>query len=88
MKMNKLAAGALALALGLGAVAPAVASEAKSGTDLVSEEYNEQLALVNKFYAERKEAKNEVEAAKTRIAAAEKALKAAEEAYKLSLIHI
>ena len=82
MKMNKLAAGALALALGLGAVAPAVAEEGKTGTDFVSEFYNEKLAEVNKFYAKKKEATAAVEAAKARIAAAEKAVKAAEEAYK------
>ena len=47
MKMNKLAAGALALALGLGAVAPAVAAE-HSGAELVLEKYKEELKEVNK----------------------------------------
>ena len=82
MKMNKLAAGALALALGLGAVAPAVAAEAKSGTQLTAEAYNEQLAEANKFYQLRKQAMADVEAAKARIKAAEAALKAAEKAYE------
>ena len=36
MKMNKLAAGALALALGLGAVAPAVAAETKANNSVTS----------------------------------------------------
>ena len=82
MKMNKLAAGALALALGLGAVAPSLAVEAKSGTELTAEAYNEQLAEANKFYLKRKEAMEAVDAAKARIKAAEAAVKAAEKAYK------
>ena len=82
MKMNKLAAGALALALGFGAVAPSLAVEAKSGTQLTAEAYNEQLAEANKFYLKRKEAMEAVEAAKARIKAAEAAVKAAEKAYK------
>ena len=75
MKLNKLAAGALALALGLGAVAPAVADTAKSGTQLVGEEYNEQLSLVNKFYAQRNEVRKEIEVAKARIETAKKSCK-------------
>ena len=81
MKMNKLAAGALALALGLGAVAPAVAAEAKTGTQLLEEDYNEALALANKMYLKKKEATAAVEAAKARIKAAEAAVKAAKKAY-------
>ncbi|WP_311487189.1 hypothetical protein [uncultured Anaerococcus sp.] len=81
MKMNKLAAGALALALGLGAVAPAVAAEPKTGTNLVAEDYNEALALANKMYLKKKEATAAVEAAKARIKAAEAAVKAAKKAY-------
>ena len=82
MKMNKLAAGALALALGLGAVAPSLAVEAKSGTELTAEAYNEQLAKANKFYLKRKEAAEAVKAAKARVKAAEKAVEVAEKAYK------
>ena len=82
MKMNKLAAGALALALGLGAVAPAVAAEPKTGTELVAEDYNEALALANKFYFKKKEAAKAVEVAKARVEAAKKAVEVAEKAYK------
>ena len=54
MKMNKLAAGALALALGLGAVAPAVASETKwsykepyKSAEIFAIEHKDQLARAN-----------------------------------------
>ena len=52
MKMNKLAAGALALALGLGAVAPAVAAETKSnftGAELALERYEREVKRVNEL---------------------------------------
>ena len=50
MKMNKMAAGALALALGLGAVAPAVAAEKSySGAQLVLEQYEKELKEVNEM---------------------------------------
>lgn len=82
MKLNKLAAGALALALGLGAVAPAVADTAKSGTQLIAEDYNEKLADANKFYQLRNEARAASKAAEARYEAAKAAAKKAEEAYK------
>src|SRR5574344_1216432 len=74
MKMNKLAAGALALALSLGAVAPAVASEEglkPTGAQHFLTDYNAELKNVNKLYADYLEAKDEVLKAK------EAALKAA-----------
>lgn len=80
MKMNKLAAGALALALGLGAVAPAVAAE--TGTSLVQFEYNEQLAEAQKFFTKREEARKTVKAAEARYEAAKKAEAAAAKKYK------
>ena len=79
MKMNKLAAGALALALGLGAVAPAVASE--NGTRLIEAEYNEQLARAQKFFDLRKDARKKLEVAEARYDAAKKAQKAAKDKY-------
>ena len=82
MKMNKLAAGALALALGLGAVAPAVAAENGTGTNIVEHEYNEQLIKVQKYFEERNEARKVVEAAKARYEAAKKAAEDAEKKYK------
>ena len=50
MKMNKLAAGALALALGLGAVAPAVAAEGRTGRSFIELSYNEKINEVQKLY--------------------------------------
>lgn len=85
MKMNKLAAGALALALGLGAVAPAVAAETKdySGAELFMEKYEAQLKEANKLrrvYLEKEAAlelakKNEADA-KATVEALEKKLEA------------
>lgn len=80
MKMNKLAAGALALALGLGAVAPAVAAE--HGTKLVEVNYNEKLAEAQKYFAQREDARKKLAAAKERYEAAKKAEKAAAKKYK------
>lgn len=80
MKMNKLAAGALALALGLGAVAPAVASE--HGTKLVEVNYNERLAEAQKYFAQREDARKKSSAAKERYEAAKKAQEKAEKKYK------
>lgn len=82
MKMNKLAAGALALALGLGAVAPAVAAEGKTGTGLVEFEYNEKLAESQKYFDLRNEARKTTKLAKERYEAAKKAEAAAEKKYK------
>lgn len=82
MKMNKLAAGALALALGLGAVAPSLAAQNGTGTNIVEHEYNERLVLAQKYFEERNEARKVVEAAKARYEAAKKAEEAAEKKYK------
>ena len=82
MKMNKLAAGALARALGLGAVAPAVAAEGKTGTGLVEFEYNEQLAVAQKYFSERQDARKKAQLAKERYEAAKKAVEAAQKKYK------
>ena len=80
--MNKLAAGALALALGLGAVAPSVAAEKSnySGAQLFLERYEKELKEVNALrdkalVAEAKiaEAEKRLDAAKARLAAAKKA---------------
>lgn len=81
--MNKLAAGALALALGLGAVAPAVAAETKSnytGAELFLERYEKELKKVNALrdkalVAEAKiaEAEKRLDAAKARLESAKKA---------------
>lgn len=83
MKMNKLAAGALALALGLGAVAPAVAAETKdySGAQLFMEKYEADLKEANELrrvYLEKEAAydlakKNEADA-KAKVEALEKKL--------------
>ena len=75
-----MAAGALALALGLGAVAPAVAAEKSySGAELVLEKYEAELKEVNKLRekaliadAKIKEAKDRLDAAKARLAKAKK----------------
>lgn len=80
MKMNKLAAGALALALSLGAVAPAVASEEglkPTGAQHFLTDYNAELKNVNKLYADYLEAKENEEAKKEVLKAKEAALKAA-----------
>ena len=74
MKMNKLAAGALALALGLGAVAPAVAAEGNTGKTFVESAYNEQIKEVEKLFVKKE--------------ADRVALEKAREALDLSLIHI
>lgn len=79
MKMNKLAAGALALALGLGAVAPAVASE--NGTGLIEHEYNAQITRAQKFFNLREDARKKLTAAETRYEVAKKAQKAAKDKY-------
>ena len=82
MKMNKLAAGALALALGLGAVAPAVAAEKDyTGAELFMEKHEEALKDANakrRVYLEKKAAydlakKNEADA-KAKVEALEKKL--------------
>ena len=79
MKMNKLAAGALALALGLGAVAPAVASE--NGTGLIEHEYNAQITRAQKFFNLREDARKKLQVAEARYEAAKKAKKAAKDKY-------
>ena len=77
MKMNKLAAGALALALGLGAVAPAVAAEETkavqyTGAQHFLTEYNKDLKEVNELYA-KYVAAEKVEAEKLEVLKAKKA---------------
>lgn len=79
MKMNKLAAGALALALGLGAVAPAVASE--HGTKVVEYAYNLKMTEAQKLLDKKLAADKKAEEAKARYEAAKKALKAAKDKY-------
>ena len=82
MKMNKLAAGALALALGLGAVAPAVAAEKDyTGAELFMEKHDADLKKANELrrvYLEKEAArdlakKNEADA-KANVEALEKKL--------------
>ena len=80
MKMNKLAAGALALALGLGAVAPAVAAE-HSGAELVLERYADELKDANVKYKKYLDAKEKEALAKKELDAAEAERAAAEAAY-------
>ena len=84
MKMNKLAAGALALALGLGAVAPAVAAESKSysGAQLFLERYEKQLAKVNDMRLEAIDAQARIDAAEKKTKDAKAALEAAKKAYE------
>ena len=84
MKMNKLAAGALALALGLGAVAPSVAAEKKeyTGAELLLEKYNKELKDVNAKREAALTAQAKIDAAKERLDAAKKRVAAAEKAYK------
>lgn len=81
--MNKLAAGALALALGLGAVAPAVAAETKSytGAQLVLEKYERELKEANKLRERALIAEERIAAAEAKTDAAKKAYKAARKAY-------
>lgn len=61
--MNKLAAGALALALGLGAVAPAVAAESYTGAQLFLEKYDKDLVQVNKLRKKAMVAQEKIDAA-------------------------
>ena len=82
MKMNKLAAGALALALGLGAVAPAVASEGKTGKSFIEATYNDQIREVQKLYDEKEVDRKNLEEAKKEAEAADKLVKTTEKAYK------
>ena len=83
MKTNKLAAGALALALGLGAVAPTVA-QAKDYTasQLFLMDHKEVLAEANELFPKYNAAREKVTAAKKAEKAAEKELKAAREAFE------
>lgn len=82
MKMNKLAAGALALALGLGAVAPAVAAEKDyTGAQLVLEKYEKELKDANAKRLAAIDAQAKLDEAQANFDAAEKALEAAKKAY-------
>ena len=81
MKMNKLAAGALALALGLGAVAPAVAAETVTGKTFISEAYNEKIKEVEKLYAKKEADRLELEDAKKAVEAADALVKSTKKAY-------
>ena len=78
--MNKLAAGALALALGLGAVAPAVAAE-HTGAELVLERYEKELTAANKAYKAYLDAEEKLNVAKKELDEAEAERLAAEKAY-------
>ena len=82
--MNKLAAGALALALGLGAVAPAVAAETKeyTGAQLFLEKYEKQLKDVNALRRKAITAQERIDAAAKRLSEAKAKVVAAEKAYK------
>ena len=84
MKMNKMAAGALALALGLGAVAPAVAAEKSnySGAQLVLEKYEAQLKDVNAKRDAALAAQARIDEAAKRLNNAKEKVAAAEKAYK------
>ena len=81
MKMNKLAAGALALALGLGAVAPAVAAEKKDNPvpSYVLEQYEKEAKNLTEKRKAAIDAQMKIDAAK---AAKEKAAKELAEAKK------
>ena len=81
MKMNKLAAGALALALGLGAVAPAVAAEKKDNPvpSYVLEQYEKESKNLTEKRKAAIDAQMKIDAAK---AAKEKAAKELAEAKK------
>ena len=79
MKMNKLAAGALALALGLGAVAPAVAAETKfKSSELTLERHSVYEEAANKAYKKFLDAELKYNAAKKEFDAAEADRKAKE----------
>src|SRR5699024_7218496 len=80
MKMNKLAAGALALALGLGAVAPAVAAE-NTGAELVLERYEKELKAANEAYKAFLDAEEKLDVAEKELDKAEAERLAAEKAY-------
>lgn len=84
MKMNKLAAGALALALGLGAVAPAVAAETKdyTGAQLFLEKYEKELKKANEARLKYIDAQAKIDAAKKRFENAKARLEAARKAYE------
>ena len=95
MKRNKLAAGALALALGLGAVAPSFADSPaekidavkdvetnKKGYELFLDKYDQELAVANKYKAQYDVARAEEEKATKRLTDAETRLRAAEDAWK------
>ena len=81
MKMNKLAAGALALALGLGAVAPAVAAEGNTGKTFVESAYNEQIKEVEKLFVKKEADRVALEKAKAALEAAMKEVKETKKAY-------
>lgn len=76
MKRNKLAAGALALALGLSAVAPSFAADTTStktevkSTTLFQEKYAEELKVAQELYAEASEQKEAYDAARVKLAEA------------------
>ena len=84
MKMNKLAAGALALALGLGAVAPAVAAEKKNDPvpSYVLEEYEKAAADLTKARLAAIDAQRKIDAAKEALDKAEAELNEAKKAYE------
>lgn len=81
MKMNKLAAGALALALGLGAVAPAVAAEGHTGKSFITEAYNQKIKEVEELYAKKEADRKELEDAKKAVEAADALVKSTKKAY-------
>ena len=87
MKMNKLAAGALALALGLGAVAPAVAAEEKTvkseltSYEIFLKEHDKLVKEINEILAENAVAQEKIDKAEARLDAAKARLKEANEAY-------
>lgn len=84
MKMNKLAAGALALALGLGAVAPvapAVAAEGHTGKSFISEAYNQKIKEVEELYVKKEADRKELEDAKKAVEAADALVKSTKKAY-------
>lgn len=95
MKRNKLAAGALALALGLGAVAPSFADSPaekidavkdvvtnKKGYELFLDKYDQELAVANEYKAQYDVARAEEEKATKRLTDAETRLRAAEDAWE------
>jgi len=87
MKRNKLAAGALALALGLGAVAPSFADDAVStktevaATTLFQEKYAEELEKAQKLYEDATAKKARLTKAEADLAKAEERVKAAAKKY-------